>query len=171
MSSPSKVDVQPLDRLLHDVRTPLGVAYGYLRMIRDQRFADPVLKDKALAGVSQALAQVTQLCDVAAGRAPSGIDLAPRLTAKAFADALVARLAAFGVTCLVSAPIADDLELRTGESADAVLEAVTILVRSAASSGDACLVRTADDTLTLVLRSSSERDRALVTLPLEAARS
>lgn len=171
MSSSPKADVQPLDRLLHDVRTPLGVAYGYLRMIRDQRFADPALKGKALAGVSQALAQVTRLCDVAAGRAPSGIDAAPRLTARAFTDALVARLAAFGVTCVVPAPIADDLELRAGESADAVLDAVTILVRSAVWSEDTCLVQVADGTLTLALRSSSERDRSLIALPLEAARS
>jgi hypothetical protein len=68
--------------LIHDVRTPLGVAHGYLRLILADKLPSPAERDRALAGTQDALARISRLCqdagtfldeppDPAAGRAPA----------------------------------------------------------------------------------------------------
>src|SRR5436190_18249869 len=51
-----------LSLLLHDLRTPLGVAHGYLRLIRDDRLPTPHEREKAIAGTQQALSRISRLC-------------------------------------------------------------------------------------------------------------
>jgi hypothetical protein len=77
--------------LIHDLRTPLGVAHGYLRLIRTDKLPSADDRDKALASTQEALARISRLCQdaagfldeppaSAAGRAPAG-ELAGRVAA------------------------------------------------------------------------------------------
>lgn len=77
--------------LIHDVRTPLGVAHGYLRLVRGDKLPTPEERDRALAGTQDALARISRLCQDAsafledppgpgAGRAPA-VQLAARVAA------------------------------------------------------------------------------------------
>ena len=54
-----------LQELLHDLRTPLGVAQGYLRLIRDGRLAEGADRDRAIEQATAALADMARLCDTA----------------------------------------------------------------------------------------------------------
>jgi hypothetical protein len=52
--------------LIHDIRTPLGVAQGYLRLIREGRLPSPEDREKAFQQTQQALDLVSRLCHDAA---------------------------------------------------------------------------------------------------------
>lgn len=52
--------------LIHDVRTPLGVAQGYLRLLREDRLQTPAEKLRAIAQAQEALDHVARLCNDAA---------------------------------------------------------------------------------------------------------
>ena len=56
-----------LNLLIHDVRTPLGVAHGYLRLIREQRLTTPDDRERALVSTQQALGRISRLCEEASG--------------------------------------------------------------------------------------------------------
>lgn len=51
-----------LDALLHDLRSPLGVAGGYLRLLRENRMADADAADRAIGKTQDALRTMTALC-------------------------------------------------------------------------------------------------------------
>jgi hypothetical protein len=53
--------------LIHDLRTPLGVAHGYLRLIRADKLPSADDRDKALASTQDALARISRHCQDAAG--------------------------------------------------------------------------------------------------------
>jgi hypothetical protein len=48
--------------LIHDIRTPLGVAQGYLRLIREGRLPNAEDREKAFNQTQQALDLVSRLC-------------------------------------------------------------------------------------------------------------
>jgi len=56
-----------LSVLIHDLRTPLGVAHGYLRLIRNDKLPSADERDKALASTQDALARISRLCQEASG--------------------------------------------------------------------------------------------------------
>ena len=56
-----------LSVLIHDLRTPLGVAHGYLRLIRGGKLTAADERDKALASTQEALARISRLCQDASG--------------------------------------------------------------------------------------------------------
>ena len=51
-----------LQILLHDLRTPIGVAQGYLRMLQDGRLSEAADTERAIAKALQALGQTARLC-------------------------------------------------------------------------------------------------------------
>lgn len=56
-----------LSRLIHDLRSPLGVAVGYLRLIKaDQLAADE--RERALTNTIEALGRMWRLCEDAEAR-------------------------------------------------------------------------------------------------------
>jgi signal transduction histidine kinase len=55
--------------LIHDVRTPVGVAQGYLRMLLEDRLPTPEARVRAIAQAQQALDDVSRLCHDAAALA------------------------------------------------------------------------------------------------------
>ena len=50
-----------MHRLLHDLRTPLGVAQGYLRLVRDGSLKTDADRDRALDHAAAALGQVARM--------------------------------------------------------------------------------------------------------------
>lgn len=51
-----------LDSLLHDLRSPLGVAGGYLRLMREQRLSSVDETERAIMKTQDALRTMTMLC-------------------------------------------------------------------------------------------------------------
>ena len=56
-----------MHRLLHDLRTPLGVAQGYLRLIRDGSLKTDADRDRALDQAANALGQLARMCQEISG--------------------------------------------------------------------------------------------------------
>jgi light-regulated signal transduction histidine kinase (bacteriophytochrome) len=55
--------------LIHDIRTPVGVAQGYLRLLREDRLTTPDERLRAITQAQQALERVARLCTDAAALA------------------------------------------------------------------------------------------------------
>jgi hypothetical protein len=63
---PSAEDlVKALDLLIHDLRAPLSVAQGYLRLLRDGQLPDGEAQARAFADTGAALGRVARLCETA----------------------------------------------------------------------------------------------------------
>src|SRR3712207_1019781 len=80
-----------LAMLIHDVRTPLGVAHGYLRLVRGDSLPGAADRDRGLAGTRDALAKISRICQEAGAfleEPPSATD------GGVPADQLVSRVAA-----------------------------------------------------------------------------
>jgi light-regulated signal transduction histidine kinase (bacteriophytochrome) len=60
-----------LDVLLHDLRSPLSVASGYVRLLRQERLDTFEARDKAWTQTATALTRIAHLCDQAVGFLPS----------------------------------------------------------------------------------------------------
>jgi signal transduction histidine kinase len=60
-----------LDVLLHDLRSPLSVASGYVRLLRLERLDTFEARDKAWTQTATALTRIAHLCDEAVGFLPS----------------------------------------------------------------------------------------------------
>ena len=56
-----------LQVLIHDARTPIGVALGYLRLLQERRLATDEDRDRAIARSIDAMGRLTRLCDQASG--------------------------------------------------------------------------------------------------------
>lgn len=54
-----------LRTLVHDVRSPLGVADGYIRLLRDGKIKASEDQQRALAATLQALQRISELCEFA----------------------------------------------------------------------------------------------------------
>jgi hypothetical protein len=52
-----------LNVLIHDVRTPLGVAQGYLRLMKEQHLHTPDDVHRALGKTMDAIARIARLCE------------------------------------------------------------------------------------------------------------
>lgn len=91
-----------LSRLLHDLRSPMGVASGYLRMVRDGLLTGPDDVDRALGKAQDALRAMSGVC----GDATTWLDFdaagAPRQVAL---DRFLARVATHAATRLLSLPL------------------------------------------------------------------
>jgi len=122
-----------LSLLLHDLRTPLGVAHGYLRLIRDDRLPTPEEQDKAIAGTQQALSRMSRLCaDASAfvadsdGTTDAPPAAAPRVPAAQLIDRVAEVVSAQGVE--VSAGPAPRATIAVGASLDRLGDAVAALL-------------------------------------------
>jgi hypothetical protein len=54
--------VKALNLLLHDLRTPVSVAQGYLRLLREDRLSDSKDRQRAIAQSMEALGRISDLC-------------------------------------------------------------------------------------------------------------
>jgi len=86
-----------LQVLIHDIRTPVGVAQGYVRLIREERLGTAEERDRALARALDALSRISRLCDEASGFLPAGHMLPfTAVSAVALVSAVEARVHACG---------------------------------------------------------------------------
>ena len=117
-----------LNLLIHDVRTPLGVAHGYLRLIREQRLTTPDDRDRALASTQQALGRISRLCEEASGflAEPSGAAPA-RAGIALLLDRVSAQLREQGVTLTAPAP-ARTATMVVGGGVDRLADAVSTVL-------------------------------------------
>lgn len=124
-----------LSCLLHDLRSPLGVAGGYLRLLREGRLSNADDTERAIVKAQDALRAMTNLC----GDATAWLDLAPPSPPRAYS--VVGFLALVGahaeaqmVTLDLPAPAtAATITLRADD--DAVAHAVAVLIGIVASTG------------------------------------
>lgn len=125
-----------LSVLIHDLRTPLGVAHGYLRLIRGDKLPSAEDRDKALASTQDALSRISRLCQdatafldetpsAAAGRTTAA-DLAARV-----ATALTERGVAMDGTADVSGLVS--IGANVDRAADAIATVLAIRAGKVAS--------------------------------------
>jgi signal transduction histidine kinase len=115
-----------LSVLVHDVRTPLGVALGYVRLIKDERLSSAEERDRALARTLDALSRMWQLCQDADGFLAAG----PPTTAVRV-PVFVARLEAQLGAGRLLRPAGDagrTSSLRTAGRADELVRAIDTIV-------------------------------------------
>jgi signal transduction histidine kinase len=137
-----------LESLLHDLRSPLGVASGYLRLLREGRMTDPAEVDRALGRAQDALRMMSTLCaDASTWLTPHPAEQLNRVAAVAFVDAVADRLARADVS-LTRAVVPGTMTLR--DDTDRVATAVSTVLTMAVTARDAraaVAVRAADDVL------------------------
>lgn len=141
-----------LAMLIHDVRTPLGVAHGYLRLIRADKLPAADDRDRALAGSQEALAKISRLCQDAG----AFLEDAPGPgTSRSPVAQLVQRIAAVladrGVA--VAAPVVADGTVAVGSNLDRAAETIATLIAARAGkvAGGAVAFTATDDRLTITV--------------------
>jgi signal transduction histidine kinase len=112
--------------LIHDVRTPLGVAHGYLRLIRTDRLPGPEDRDRALAGTQEALAKISRLCQEAGGFLEDPQPGSGHVPASQLADRVAAVLAERGIELTGRQDLAGTVTV--GTSVDRAAEAIATLL-------------------------------------------
>lgn len=150
-----------LSSLLHDLRSPLGVAGGYLRLLREGRLASAADTERAIVKTQEALRTMTRLC----GDASTWLDLepppAPRTYSVAGLLALVATHAeARRLPLDLPAPDPGQALTLSGHD-DAVAHAVAVLMSAVAATG----TRTCTATCGATHLHFSVRDRGTTEIP------
>ncbi|MEP7116684.1 MAG: histidine kinase dimerization/phospho-acceptor domain-containing protein [Acidobacteriota bacterium] len=130
-----------LQVLIHDVRTPLGVAHGYVRMLREHRLPAPEDQERALRQTQDALVHLSRLCEEASAfmTAPTpGAEVV--LPAGLFAVRLERALRERNHG-LLRPDLPEAWLMRTGSSLDRLAEATArILAPTSDTSGDVGLL-------------------------------
>lgn len=120
-----------LGLLIHDVRTPLGVALGYLRMLKDRRLDAPDERERAIDRARDALARISRLCEEADAMLEGlGDGASVRVPASRLVDSVMSSLAPQGVV-LTSDAIEKTATIGVVASVDRLADAVTLLLSAA----------------------------------------
>lgn len=149
--------------LMHDLRAPLGVAHGYLRLLRDRRLTSDADRDKALLAASEALGRITRICADATAlvqtfeaEPPPGTPVPARRVAEQVSQALGDRLPA---SCL---SIPDRGAVRIG-SVDGVAVAMASIMTTVAGptprADRAVAIEAGEHELRVLLGNDDERRR------------
>ena len=122
-------DIERLMQLLmHDLRSPLGVAQGYVSLLSGQALAadDRV---RALRGVSDAIARIAALMDdVGALMAPDDAESRQGLVDASLLCERVSAEAGRRGMHVASRDVCDGVKVRVGTSVDRLSEAITIVL-------------------------------------------
>lgn len=117
-----------LQVLIHDARTPLGVAQGYIRLLREERLETPDERERALSRAMDALGRIARLFEDASACVASPNPAAPTTTISAafLAASVEARVREweFAVTRGLVDPGA---RVRLGTSAERLAEAIAFV--------------------------------------------
>lgn len=122
-----------LDLLIHDLRAPLSVAHGYLRLIKEERLGSIEERDRALAKAMDALGRISGLCTDASAflRAPAKATAAAPLAPVGDTVDLVCRqLKARDIPVRVPEPL-DAARWRVSRSSDDLADALVTVVAAA----------------------------------------
>lgn len=126
-----------LDVLIHDLRAPLSVAQGYLRLVRENRLESPDDRDRAIASAMDALGRISGLCaDASAYLQATGNDRAAArpLPAGEMIELVRGRLASSEVPVNIAGPL-DDRRIRSCHSLDRLADAVARVVAAVLKEG------------------------------------
>lgn len=110
-----------MHRLLHDLRTPIGVAQGYLRLVRDGSLKTEADRDRALDQAAASLGQLAHMCQEISGYLDEESSAAkPPASAAAFAGRVEAVAREHGFTVVQDGMATDALvDLPSGVTASA----------------------------------------------------
>jgi len=123
-----------LQVLIHDARTPIGVAQGYLRLLREQRLPTEEERDRAMTRTMDALGRLAKLCADAGqfvGEQAESFDVVIQ------ADELAARVAAHAQErqFVVGRSVVDhQARVRICGGMDEIAEAVGVVLGTVGSS-------------------------------------
>ena len=119
-----------LQALLHDIRTPIGVAQGYLRLIQDGHLADAADQERAISKTLNALGQTARICqDAADFLDASSAASATSVSAAVFANQVETCARHVGLD-VAPRTIGEDAMLRVAGSLDLVCDAIITVVAS-----------------------------------------
>lgn len=147
-----------LDVLLHDLRSPLSVASGYVRLLRMDRLDSFEARDKAWTQTATALTRIAHLCDEAAGFLPTAAGDARPIAVAQLTARVRQHCLEHGISCDDTAAAPDDVVLQARTDVDRLAEAIATLVSRHHSDAHRARVTIAAGTQTLVF-----------TVPLPAA--
>lgn len=143
-----------MHRLLHDLRTPIGVAQGYLRLVRDGSLKTDADRDRALDQAAASLAQLARMCQEMAGYLDEeSIATRPPASAAAFAGRVEAVAREHGFTVVQDGVTIDavvDLPFGVAASAGAVVRVFETALRRRPAGTATLRVIAADDELRFV---------------------
>lgn len=158
-----------LTALLHDIRSPLGVAHGYLRLVREGRLPSDADRLRALDKTRDALGRITEICDAATTAAARAANSEPStMPVNEFVDAVRGRLD-LPDTEWVSGDVALSARVRLHAEPAMLASTVAGLLRAwAQPPTDAVLgVETRADRLAFIRREPTGAADVVVSLPLE----
>jgi signal transduction histidine kinase len=119
-----------LQALLHDVRTPIGVAQGYLRLVQEGHVASGADQERAISKALNALGQTARICqDAAEFLDTSSSAAASRVSAAVFANQVETSARHAGLDIAARA-IIDDATVQVAGSLDLVCDAIITVVAS-----------------------------------------
>jgi light-regulated signal transduction histidine kinase (bacteriophytochrome) len=126
-----------LQVLIHDVRTPIGVAQGYVRLLQEQRLGTADEQERALARTMDALGRIARLCnDASEFLAIDGSPTNARAAATALAANVEARVSAWEFR-VERTDIDPAARVCVGADADRLAEAVGLLLATVRQGADA----------------------------------
>ena len=121
--------------LAHELRTPAGIAQGYLRMLMDDRLTDPADRHKAIEQAQKAIARVSDLASegsqLAAWVEQSQASPSARIDARSLIDRVVAG-ASDGITVASRVEIAPAAGEVATIDADALTNALVAVTKATA---------------------------------------
>jgi hypothetical protein len=112
---------EALHVFIHDLRAPISVALGYLRLVREDRLADEAARARALEQTVESLTRLSRLCDHASeflSLAGGGSTPVGRSALSPLIDRLRAGLAARGIEAEVEGLVDDRAVIDTARPDD-----------------------------------------------------
>lgn len=117
-----------LDVLLHDLRSPLSVASGYVRLLHQERLDSFEARDKAWTQTAAALTRIAHLCDEAGGFLSVAASQPHPIPADRLVTGVRDRCLEHGIACDVPQSCGDDAVVVARTDRDRLVDAVIALV-------------------------------------------
>lgn len=117
-----------LDVLLHDLRSPLSVASGYVRLLKMDKLDTFEAREKAWTQTATALTRIAHLCDEASGFLPHAVGAARRIPAGQLTTRVKQLCKDRGIECDDRTSALDGLTIEGRSDADRLSDAVVTLV-------------------------------------------
>jgi hypothetical protein len=113
--------VKALSLLIHDLRAPLSVAHGYLRLLKDDHLNSAADRERALNQTIEALTKMSQLCNDASEYAAAGATVTPATLAPL--DAFIADVRA---ACAAFSPGGFPIDVDADQDRDAASRSIRV---------------------------------------------
>lgn len=147
-----------LDVLLHDLRSPLSVASGYVRLLRMDKLDSFEARDKAWNQTATALTRIAHLCDEAVGFLSTAAGAPRTIPVGQLTSRVRQHCQDRGITCDDAASVLDGPAIQAQTDVDRLAGAVATLVGLQHSESQPARLSVSSDSRALVF-----------TVPLQAA--